>query len=69
MRRSARSQAVADLLIGARSGLPHHSAAAKESCRSSSTVAPSFLSYKMFSADIGGLETATITVRSTIRNS
>jgi len=40
--RSARSQAGADLPIGARSGLRHHSGIAREQCPSSSAVARHF---------------------------
>jgi hypothetical protein len=39
LRRSARSHSVAVMTNGARAGLPHHSATAKEYCPSSSTVA------------------------------
>jgi hypothetical protein len=42
-RRSAGSNAVAVLLIGARGGLRHHSATAKEYCPSSSAVARQYL--------------------------
>jgi hypothetical protein len=41
--RSTKSQEVADLPIGARDGLRHHSATAKQQCPSSSTVARQFL--------------------------
>jgi hypothetical protein len=43
-RRSGKSQAIADLQIGVREGLPHPNATANRQCPSSSTVALQFSS-------------------------